>query len=130
MERRQWPGIFVVADDDRDVAPELARAMAIEQVDEAVLVAGDEDRRPRPVGRILDAIVHPESIDERLKRGCKGGVADVESFEVELHPHEETALLVVAVLGGIEDVRAVLEEEARDRRDQAFRVWAIHKENG
>ena len=44
--------------------------------------------------------------------------------------HEEAASLVVAMLGGVEDVGAVLEQEARNRRDKALRIRAIHQKNG
>jgi hypothetical protein len=57
-------------------------------------------------------------------------VGDVEDVEVELDAHEEAASFIVAMLGGIEDVGAVLEEEARNRRDEPLCIGAVHQKNG
>ena len=130
MEGRQRSGILVVADDQRHVAAQLAGAVPVQQIDQAVLVAGDEDRRLRPIRRVLEAVVDPEAVDERLERRRERRVGDVEAVEVELDAHEEAAPFVVAMLGGVEDVGAVLEQEARNRRDEALRVRAIHQKNG
>ena len=130
MEGRQRPGILVVADDQRHVAAQLAGAMPVQQIDQAVLVTGHEDRRLRSIRRVLEAVVDPEAVDERLERRRERRVGDVEAVEVELDAHEEAAAFVVAMLGGVEDVGAVLEQEARNRRDEALRVRAVHQKNG
>ena len=130
MEGGQRPRVLVVADDERHVAAQLAGAVPIQQIDQAVLVARHEDRGLRPIRRVLDAVVDAEPIDERLERRRERRVGDVEPVEVELDAHEEAAAFVVAVLGGVEDVGAVLEQEARDRRDESLRVGAIDQKNG
>ena len=74
-------------------------------------------------------MVDGEAIDERLERRRKRVVRDVEAGEVELDAHEEAAPFVVAMLGRVEDVGAVLEQEPRNRRDEAFRIRAIDQKN-
>jgi len=67
--------------------------------------------------------------DQRLEGRRERRVGDVESVEIELDAHEEAPAFVVAMLGGVEDVGAVLEQEARNRRDEPLRVGAVNQKN-
>ena len=102
-----------------------------DEVDQAsVYVRPQVLLRLRAVRRVLEAVVDSEAVDERLERRCERRVRDVEAVDVEFDAHEEAASFIVAMLGGVEDVGSVLEQEARNRRDEALRVRAIHQKNG
>ena len=96
----------VVRDDHRRTAFELALLEAPEEVEEAVVVAGDEDRDALLGIRASEAPVHLEALGE---------LAELDRWvllELGLDAKEE------AIAGGmllcIDDVCAALEEEIRD----------------
>ena len=113
--------VAVVGQHEPDVGVELAAAPAPQQVEQAVVLARDEDRDALAIGRVGDRPLHRERLgDLRRERPLQLGAAEVEPVEVERHAHEERpAGRVGRVLVGVEDVRAVLEQEARDGRDDA-----------
>ena len=116
--------VRVIGGDERDLGVELAAPVAPQQVDEAVVLAADQDRHPlRRVG-VGQPPVHVEPVADLLRERAAERV-EVALLERELHPHEELAALGVGrVLVGADDVRAGVGEEAGDGRDDAVAVGA------
>ena len=112
--------VGVVADDGDDLGRQLAGAPAGEQVGQAVRLRRGEDRDPRPVVGEAHLRVHAEALRRpaRTRRRC---VATSRSAprQLELDPLEEDAGLAVGVLLGVHDVAAAVEDELRDRVDEA-----------
>src|SRR5581483_9923986 len=121
--------VGVVRDHLHDLRAQLAAAPAPEEVEQAVLVARDEHRSALRTP-VLEAPLHPEPArDLVVERALELGRVGPLGGEVELGPHEEgAALRVRRVLGGVDDVRAALEEEARDARDDARAIRAGDQE--
>ena len=131
LERRPQPArvraeVGVVGDHHADVDGQLTAAPAPEQVEQAVVLARDHDRDA--LGRL--GVGHPPLhaqwvADRRGERGRQLGPALPQARQVELHAQEEAPGVVVGrVLVGLRDVRALLEEEARHRRDDPRPVRA------
>ena len=116
-------------DDQRDLAGQLAGAVAQQQVVEAVVVVRDEDRDAlgRAAPRQAPASCAKRSrdlADRALERGAVG----VDLREVEADALEELAGDRVGVLVRVEDVGAVSVEQLRERRDDAAPIGARDEE--
>jgi hypothetical protein len=99
----------MVGYDESDLARVLAGAPAQNQVVEAVVKFGYEYRDLRFFSRDGHFGFHPDGIAERLERF--GGFIGLASLFVRpLDPLEEHARLGVAVLVGVYDVSAVVED--------------------
>ena len=108
--------VGMVRDDGDDIGLELAATPAPEEIEQTMVVARSEHRRPLPLVGVREAPVHLERL-----RGLSGkGTLElrpplVQPLEPELHAHEEGAALGIGrVLVGAEDVRVGLGQEAGD----------------
>jgi hypothetical protein len=68
---------------------------------------------------------HVELLRNRGKLFAECFLAQVESIERPLHPHEEHAREIILVLIGVQNIRAVTIEKLRDGGDNASAVGAI-----
>ena len=113
----------MVGDDQRDVAVELAPAPAPEQVEQAVVGLGDHQRDPLALPGRGQAPLHPEAPRDLVEALLETG--ERVAGDLELDPHEElSALRIGGVLVRGGDVRALLREQLRDRRDDPRPVGA------
>ena len=124
--------VGVVGDDQGDIGTQVPPPPVPEQVEERVIVAGDEHRHPAPVGVAREVPLHrhgtphllPEEIPETRER-------HVEPPGLELEAHEVRARrLLRGVLVEVHHVGAVLEEEGRDPGHDARAVCAADEEDG
>ena len=130
MEVGQRARGLVVADDEREVAAELAGLVAQQQVREAVQILRDEEGDVLRGGCELDAPVHLEfgrwarrPRGMRLREAC--GVGG------ELDADKEEAKLDVLMLVGVEDVDVVaLDQEIDDGGDDSLAVGTVDEEDG
>ena len=129
-EPGQRRGVLMVADDQRHFTTQLASAMAMEQVRQAMLVAGDEDRRPQPPRGVFHPPAHVEPPRDGLELLPQRLGRQVELLERPLHAHEEQPQILILVLIGVQDVRAVRIQKVGNCGDQALAVGAIDQENG
>ncbi len=122
----------VVADDERDVAHQLAGAVTQEQVVETVVGLRDEDR---------DALADVCRVQAQARLGARGGVSDrtVQGLEQpgagrararEADALEELARDCVGVLIGVEDVRALGVQGLRETGHEAGPIGAADEEGG
>ena len=120
----------MVADDERDVARQLAALVAIEQIDQAMVVLRDEQRDAVRQRGQLQPPAHRESLGQRgeLARELRGIEGEVR--QVPFDAHEEQLALRVLVLVGVEDVGVVPVQELADGGDDAFAVRAIDQQDG
>src|SRR5207249_6556019 len=116
--------------DGDNVRIELASAPAPEEVQEAVVIARDKQRRALTFARVREAPSHPEWPADPFGEGAFELLPPIlQRFEPELHSHEEVpALGVGRMLVGAEDVGVALEEEAGDCRDNPVPVGTPNDE--
>ncbi len=124
--------VGVVGDDGRDVHVQGADPVPEEQVVQAVPELRDEDEHPVLLGRVDQVPAHVERLGHRGEAVVQAlqGLQRVEG--TELHPHEEGAGEVggiVVVLLALQDVAAVLDQEAGHGVDDAGSVGARQGEN-
>ncbi len=114
--------VLVVGDHERDLDGQLADVEAVEQVDEAVILARDHDQRPAPLtlraqpdDRIEDPSAREHRVAHRLNRLLG---------RLEPGAHGEQAGVLVGELRLLEDVGADLQECAGDGVDDPGSVQA------
>jgi hypothetical protein len=61
IEIRERLHVGMIADDQRNVARQLSGAMAVQQIDQAMVVARNKQRHPRTVARKRHAPLHPKA---------------------------------------------------------------------
>jgi len=127
-------GVGMIGDDERNFAGEFAALVTVEEIDEAVIVLGDQDDHARAMRGLCQAPVHLELFGDG--REMFGEISEVfigevflsqinvEVFGIELDAHEEEPGLLVGVFVGVEDVAAVAVDEVGDGSDFAFLVGA------
>jgi len=119
--------VGVVGDHDADVGVlELPAPDAPEQVEQAVVLAGDHQRDAlRGRGRMQPPAELQRTGHLAGERGAQRVQARLKLLEAEDHAQEEApGLGIRGVLVGLDDVRALLKEEARDGGDDARAVGA------
>jgi hypothetical protein len=119
--------VGMVADDEDDIAGEVARAPPEAKVVEAVVRLGNEQGDPGAVGRRGDAHVHAEAAPELVEGGGIGRRVPI--GRLPLDALEEDPRLGVAVLVGVQDVATPLEDPAGDARHEARLIRAMQQRN-
>ena len=104
--------------------------MAVEQVHQAVVVFGNEERDADRVVGAFEPPAHLEAIRERLEAARELGEIEVEPGQIPLHAHEEEPALGVLMLVGVEDVRLVPVEELADCGNDPLAVRAGDEQHG
>ena len=61
----------MVADDQRKITSQLASALPVKEVDQAVVVFRDKNRQPGTVAAECDAPVHAEIVGDRAEGGIE-----------------------------------------------------------
>jgi hypothetical protein len=124
--------VGVVGGDQGQVGVEGAATPAPEQVEHAVLVAGDQDRHPLALIRVRHAPPHVKGFGDVQPEGLlELATGQVHLGGRELHPHEEAAVLRVGgVLVRADDVGSMAKEKARDRGDDPRAVGAGDQQAG
>jgi hypothetical protein len=115
--------VRVVGDDQRYLGVELPCVPAPEEVCQAVVVAGDEDRHAlRGVG-VADAPVHAVAAREGAESAGKLVAGQAEALALDLQAHKERASVSHVLVGG-EDVAIVHGDKRGEGGDQALPVAA------
>ena len=120
--RRDAGEVRMVRDHERDLAGQLAEPVADQQIVQAVLELRDEDRDALRAVRVGDAPAHLVAAALDREQRLELVARDVELGEIELDALAEDPLLLVEVLLRLEDVRAVIRQQLRHRRDQSLAV--------
>ena len=105
--------VGVVGSHRDDVRPQLAAVGAEQQVVEAVALPADQHQQPRAPTHVVHVPLHRMRLGQRRERVAyrvDGGGRR----HVEVHAQEEAPGLGIAELLRIEDVAAVLEQQAGD----------------
>ena len=130
VELGQRASGLVVADDEREVAAELACLVAMQQIDEAVMILRDEESDVLLRLGELDAPVHLEVVRDGREGGAEGCFGEAGGFGDELDAHEEEAKFDVLMLVGVEDVDVVtLDQKVDDGDDDSLAVGTIDEED-
>ncbi len=122
--------VGVVGNDERDFAVQFADLVAVEQVDQAVIIFRNHDDHALALAGSGKAPFHAELVGDRIELLGEFLKRQIKTIWIELHAHEEPSRLGVGVLVGVEDVAAVPEDEVGDSSDQSFLVWAANEEDG
>ena len=120
--------VRVVGDHGGHVHGQLADALAVEQVVEAVIGLGDHDHHFRPVVRRGQFEQHAEGLTAQGEAGAEGQFVETVGL-AKLHANEETpreAVIERVVLG---DVAALLEQIAGHRIHRAEHAGAVGGQN-
>ena len=125
--RGHVPQVLVVAEHGREVDVDLPRAPAQQQVEEAMVLPGDQDRHAQPLGGEEELVGDAELSRQARQSAGEGGPVEGEALQLPLDPHEEL-VLGGAVLVEPDDVPAVVEDEAREARDQPLAVRALNQQ--
>ena len=104
--------------------------MAIEKIDKAMLITGNEDGDGWPP--LADHDLPGESI-LRGQRGKGGGerlLVKIEAGQRPLDAHEKEPQGRILVLVRMQDVPAMFQDESRNGKDQALAVLTIQQQRG
>jgi hypothetical protein len=103
--------------------------MSLEKIGKAMILLRDENRDAAPPIRFMHAKSHLERLGDGLERRGDLISWDLETFQLELRPHQEMSRLAVGVMVGVEDVPAVVMDEPRDTGDDSFAIPTVDQEN-
>ena len=120
--------VGVVRHDQRDLARELAGAVAEQEVVQAVVVARHEDRDALHVGRVRDPVGHREARGDLAEAVLERDPIGRHRRQIEADALEEHLRDRIGVLIGVEDVGAVAVQHLRQRRDDALAIGAAHQQ--
>ena len=122
--------VGMVADHHRDLDGEVAAALAMEQIVEAVRLPRDEHG---DTGSFVGEAQRPAHL-ELLEHGRGDGgdlvASEAEAVELELDALEERAVGVIGVLLEVDDVAAVRSDERREGGDDAAAIRAGDEQHG
>ncbi len=129
-ERDAVPGdeclVVAVVGDHRDhVDGQVTAAGAVEQVVEAVAVAGHHDQNAAPCAHGFEVPPHGEGGGHGGEVAAQGPRHALAVGGGEADPHEEVSVAAVAELLVVDDVAAVLQQEPRDGVDDAGCLGAV-----
>jgi len=110
-------------------ACEFAVALAIEQVDEAVIVLRNKNRDARPVIAPADHPIHAELVGNRTKGAVKVLQVESEAVEVPFDAGQVVTLLAGLVLLEMEDVAIIAVDKFGDGRVEALTVGTLHQQD-
>ena len=130
MEFGQAAAVFVVGDNQRDIAIEFANAVAVQQVDQAVFVFGYKDGHARLAYRQRYLPLHIVLFGDGGKGGGKAVHRQGKAVQVPLHAHQEQVFHRVLVLVGVQDVGVIGQQEIGDGCNQAVAVRAADQQGG
>jgi hypothetical protein len=122
--------ILVIADDESKLAGQLSNLVAIEQVDQAMMITGNKycDRRP------LLLHEHPpgETISgrQRCKDAGKALLIEIEAGQRPLNTDEEQPQLCILVLIRVQNIPAMLKQEPSNHKHQTFAILTIQQQCG
>ena len=121
--------VRVIADDDGNFAGEFPAVLAIKQIDQAVIVARDEDRDFGAICGEGDAPLHLEAVSDGLEMLREFSHVDGEAGHVPFDAHEKEISLSVQMLVGMESVAVRAINEIVDRGVEAFLVGAADQKD-
>ena len=120
--------VFVVADDQRDLALELACAAAQQEVVHAVVVLADHHRQSLPAVRVGEPEAHREALGDLGEAALQGHAVGAQLGQVDADALEELPRDEVRVLIGVEDIDAMPVEQLGEAGHQPFAVGARHEQ--
>src|SRR4029077_13459314 len=101
--------VGVIGNNQRNVAGQFATLVAVEQIDQAVIVLRNENDHALPNRRLCQPPLHIEGFSDRREilaeiRQVFLRKVDVEVPGIELDPHQKQTRLFVGVLISVQDV--------------------------
>lgn len=126
---RSGAKMLVIANDQRDIAGQLASFVPGEQIVEAVPLFRDEQSYPTTLLRDMQRPLHLSLVGDRRE-----GTPDVfrvhqrKTIQRPLHAHEEHVRLAVHMLVQVQDVPAVIQDVAGDGIDEAGLIRAVYEQ--
>ncbi len=120
----------MVAHDHRNITSQLAVALPVQQVDQAVVMPRDKDRHPRPVARQHNPPVHRKLFCNRFELLRKILQIQLKPIEVPFDAGQIEALCAGLVLLKMQDVPTVAEDEIGDGGVEPFAVRTLNQQNG
>jgi len=122
--------VGVIADNQRNFAFQLADALAVEKIDKAVIVLGNQNRNARPMTCQRHAPAHSKFFGDRMELCGKIRERQLKIGEVPLHARKIERILARLVLLKMQDVPVMPVNKIRNRRVQTFLVTALDQQDG
>jgi len=116
--------VGMIADHQRDFAGEFAGALAVEQIDEAVVVFGNKNCHARTVVRGGDAPLNGKLLGDGSKPLGEVFQVELEAFEIPFDAGEIETFDAGLVLLEVKDVAAMPVDEISDCGIEAFAIRA------
>lgn len=116
--------VGMIADDEADFAFEFASALAVEEIDEAVIVFGNKNCHARAVIRGGDAPLNGELLGDGRKPLWKILEVEFETCEIPFDAREVKTFDAGLVLLEMQDVAAMPVDKIRDCGVEAFPIGA------
>jgi hypothetical protein len=117
--------VWMIADDEGYIARQFSNLVAVQQVNQTMLVARNEERNPQAVSGPGQPPYHTEFVGQAGKLLTEGGFVEVEPVERPLDPHEKLSCFVVLVLVRMQYVAAMGVKELGNGGHQTGAVGAI-----
>src|SRR5580700_188868 len=123
------PGVGMIADHQREIAPQFSVSLPIQQIDQAMVVLRNEDGHARTAIAQGDTPVHAELVSDRAKRAVEVFHIQTEARQVPFDARQEVALFTSLMLLEVQDVAIVAIDEFGDSSIQALAVRALHQKH-
>jgi hypothetical protein len=127
---RELVGVAMVGHDRHRVHRQSTDAVSVQQIVEAMIELRDHDQHARPRLCVVQRPAHREALADRYKRRGQRGAFRRDLETLEQHAHHEPVGVHVAELCTVDDVAAVVGEEAADGADDARPVTAGQGQDG
>jgi hypothetical protein len=125
VESSQGLCVWMIADDEGYIARQFSNLVSVQQVNQTMLVARNEDRNSQAMSGPCQPPYHPEFVGQASKLLPEGSFIEVEAIERPLDPHEEFSGLIVLVLVRMQYVAAMGIKKLGNGGHQAGAVRAI-----
>ena len=123
------PHVFMVADNERNFASQLAVALPVEQVDKAMIVLGDENRHAGTITSQSNAPLHSELSCYRCEFLRELLQWQLESAQVPFDASKIEALLASLMLFKMQNVAVVLKDKIGNRGVETFLIGTLNEQD-
>src|SRR5262249_3635541 len=120
----------MVRDYARNLARQLPTLMPIQQINQAMVVFGHQNRHTLPHIRPRQSPLHREFLRDVIELSVEVTEWKIEPGWVELDTHKKCVRVVIAMLIRMQNVPTMLGDESRNRRNNPLAIRAAEKEYG
>jgi hypothetical protein len=116
VERRELLRFPMIANYHRNVAGQLANLIAVEQVNQTMLIARNEDGDPQAWAEPCQPPCHLEFLCDSNEFLPECRLRQIKRVDGPFNPHEKSAGLIILMLVGMQDIGSMRVKELGKRR--------------